>query len=410
MIDRMSRSDRGPWRAMTFVAPAVVAGILALPAGPSAAQAPGDPSVPPRIELDRVVRELEPEIRRAMVDGRIPSLTIALVAGDRIVWAQGYGEANLYYRAPATTSTVYIIASTLKTMVSAAVLQLWEDGVFNLDDPVRDYLGDLEIRDEDPARPVTFRHLLTHTSGLPTVFSPTPVWSDTVPMPLEPYLRERLRVVGPPMERVRYSNIGYALLGYLVERLTGVELRTWIRNRIFAPMEMGSTDFVPSPEMIERMATPYVVDEATGSNVAADRVRFAEWPAGGAWGTVLDQARWLAMQLNDGSYAGQRILDPATIELAHTRQFPQFGGPMAGGWGGDDAGYGLTWWTATRDGERYVAHSGSVRGYTAFLHGNRDRRFGVAILTNGHRAHEHLVHLSFLATDLMARHPARVGR
>jgi hypothetical protein len=87
----------------------------------------------------------------------------------------------------------------------------------------------------------------------------------------------------------------------------------------------------------------------------------------------------------------------------HTLQFPEFAGDaMAGGWGYENPGYGLTWWTTIRDGERFFAHSGSVSGYTAFVMGNRTRGFGVALLTNGNRAHPHLVRISNMVLDLLA--------
>ncbi len=358
----------------------------------------------PVVDVERVMAELEPEIRQALAEGRIPSLALALVVGEEIVWSQGFGHANLYYRSPATPTTVYTIASTLKPMVATVLLQLRDEGRLGLDDPVTPYLGGLTIQGEDPDNPVTFRHLLTHTSGLPTVFSPVPLWSDSVPTGMEAYLRARLRVEGPPEERVRYSNMGFTLLAFLAERLTGVEFRTLVRDRIFDPLEMTSTEFHLPAEMNERLAIPYQVDPVTDELRATEVIRFAEWPAGGAWGTVLDQARWLAVNLNGGVYRGRRLLAEETLVESHTHQFSRFQGPMGGGWGGRSAGYGLAWWTTTRDGERYIAHSGSVRGYTAFLHGNVDRRIGVAILTNGHRAHPHLVALSNRATDLMARH------
>lgn len=378
----------------------LVAGLL-LP-GPGSAQDVGDGD--PRVDVEAVVGSLEPEIRRAMLEGRIPSMTVALVAGDEVIWSAGFGESNLRARTPAAPSTVYVIASTFKTMATAALLQLYEEGRFGLDDPVRDYLTDLEIRDEAPDDPVTFRHLLTHTSGLPTVFSPVPLWGDTVPTPMDRYLEERLQVAGPPMERVRYSNMAYTLLARLVEEISGTDFRELVRKRVFEPAGMGSTDFAPTADMTERLAVPYAPDSSTGRLVPVDMTRFAEWPAGGVWGTVLDQANWLIVNLNGGVLQEERILSEESVELTHTQQFPRFRGPMAGGWGGEEAGYGLTWWTTTRHGDRYFAHSGSVRGYTAFVHGNRDRRLGVAILSNGNRAHEHLVRLSFLATDLMARH------
>ena len=119
------------------------------------------------INIDRVVNELEPEIYRTLLAGNIPSASIALVSGDQVIWSGAYGQSNLWARTPAATNTVYLIGSTFKTMSSVALLQLMEQGKFKLDDRVSDHLGDIKIQGEDPQKPVTFRHLLTHTSGIP---------------------------------------------------------------------------------------------------------------------------------------------------------------------------------------------------------------------------------------------------
>jgi CubicO group peptidase (beta-lactamase class C family) len=377
------------------------AGAISVP-GSLGAQA-GEERAPSASGVEAVLAELEPEIRRAMAEGRIPSLTIALTAGEEILWSGAYGESNLRARTPATPETVYIIASTLKTMVATVLLQLHEEGHFELDDPVSHHLKRIRIPGEDPSRPVTFHHLLTHTSGLAGGFSGTPVWADTVPTPMDEFLAGSLRLEGPPDEEVRYSNPAFTLMAHLIEEMTGGDFRDEIRSRIFDPLAMTSTDFAPTPVMEELLAVPYRPDPDTGAQTPISRVRFAEWPAGGAWGTVLDQARWLMASLNGGALGDVRLLSEETAALMHTRQSDRFTGPMTGGWGGAEAGYGLAWWTTTRDGDRYIAHSGSVGGYTAFIHGNLDRRLGVTLLTNGQRAHPHLVRLSFLATDLMSR-------
>ena len=160
------------------------------------------------INIDRVVADLEPEIQRTLIAGKIPSASIALIAGDRVIWTGAYGYSNLWARTPATPSTVYLIGSTFKAMSTVALLQQMEQGKFKLDDRVNDYLTDFKIQDEDPQHPVTFRHLLTHTSGLPGDFGPFPVWGDTVPPSLDEYLRKSLKVAKPPMTSVVYSNHG----------------------------------------------------------------------------------------------------------------------------------------------------------------------------------------------------------
>src|SRR5690242_6345943 len=138
--------------------------------------------------IDRVAAELEPEIQRTMLEGKIPSMAVALISGDRVVWSGGYGQSNLWARTPATTNTVYLIGSTFKAMSTVALLQQMEQGKFKLDDRVNDYLTDFKIQNEDPQHPVTFRHLLTHTSGLPGGFGPVPVWGLDAPPKLEDYL------------------------------------------------------------------------------------------------------------------------------------------------------------------------------------------------------------------------------
>ena len=363
------------------------------------------PAFSQTINIDRVVAELEPEIQRALIAGNIPSASIALIAGDRVVWTGAYGYSNLWARPPATPNTVYLIGSTFKAMSTIALLQQMEQGKFKLDDRVNDYLTDFKIQGEDPQHPVTFRHLLTHTSGLPGGdFGAFPVWGDTAPPPLEEYLRKSLKVARPPLTSVEYSNLAFTLVAYLVQKFSGVPYKQYIQEHIFTPLEMTSTAFEPTPGMGERLSVPYTVEEKTGSQVAAVRVKASVWPAGIVYGTVLNQANWLITNLNGGVFKGQRIISEQTMEQMFTRQYDQFKGGIEGIWGNDTAGFGLTWWVQVRDGERYIAHSGSLSGYTAFLLGNRDRKLGFAIMTNGNRAHPHLFKLADRAIDLLKKY------
>jgi len=356
------------------------------------------------INIDRVVSELEPEIQRTLLAGNIPSASIALIAGDRVIWTNAYGYSNLWARTPATPSTVYLIGSTFKAMSTIALLQQVAQGKFKLDDRVNDYLTDFKIQGEDPQHPVTFRHLLTHTSGLPADFGPFPVWGDTVPPSLDEYLRKSLKVTKPPLTSVTYSNMAYTLVAYLVQKFSGVPYKQYIQEHIFTPVEMMSTAFEPRPDMEERLAIPYVVDEKTGSQVGTVRLKASVWPAGIVYGTVLDQANWLITNLNGGVFKEKRIISEQILDQMFTRQYDQFKGTIENIWGNETAGFGLTWWTQVRDGDRYIAHSGSVPGYTAFLLGNRDRKLGFAIMTNGNRAHPHLFKLADRAIDLMKKY------
>jgi len=356
------------------------------------------------VNVDRVVAELEPEIQRALLAGNIPSASIALISGDRVIWTNAYGYSNLWARTPATPNTVYLIGSTFKAMSTIALLQQMEQGKFKLDDPVNKYLTDFKIQGEDPQHPVTFRHLLTHTSGLPGDFGGFPVWGDTVPPSLDEYLRKSLKMTRPPLVRVEYSNMAFTLVGYLVQKFSGVPYKQYIQEHIFTPLEMNSTAFEPRPDMEERLAIPYVFDEKSGSQIGTVRLKASVWPAGIVYGTVLNQANWLIANLNGGVFKDKRLISQATLDQMLTRQYDQFKGTIENIWGNETAGFGLTWWTEVRDGDHYIAHSGSVPGYTAFLLGNRDRKLGFAIMTNGNRAHPHLFKLADKAIDLMKKY------
>lgn len=354
------------------------------------------------VHVDRVVAELEPEITRAMIEGRIPSATVALVAGEQVIWTGAYGYSNIWARTPAVPSTVYLIGSTFKAMATVALLQQMEQGKFKLDDAVNNYLTDFKIQNDNPANPVTFRELLTHTSGLPADFGGFPLWGDAVPPSLQDYLSKSLKIAKPPLTSMVYSNMAYTLVGYLVQKFSGTPFKQYIDEHIWRPLQMTSTAFAPTPAMEERLSIPYALPRGPDPRpTPAQRVRASVWPAGIVYGTVLDQANWLITNLNNGVFDGKRIISEETMNQMFTRQYDQFKGPVEGIWGNASAGVGLTWWVEERDGDHFFAHSGSVQGYTAFLLGNRDRKLGFAILTNGDHAHPHLFKLADRALDLM---------
>ena len=359
-----------------------------------------------KYDVDAIAAQLEPEIKRIMQEGKIPSASIALVSGQEVIWSNAYGYSNLYAQSPATPNTVYLIGSTFKAMSTWALLQQMEAGKFKLDDPVNNYLTDFKIRGETAGKAVTFRHLLTHTSGLPVAFGPHPVWGETAPPPLAQYLADSLKVVAPPLDSVRYSNLAFSLVAHLVEKFSGKPYKQHMQEAIWAPLGMTSTAFAPTPEMEERIAIPYVVDQRTGRNAATERLKANVWPAGIVYGTVLNQANWLIANLNSGSFNGKRIIAESTFNEMMKLQFPRLA-EASQDFGGAMTGYGLTWRVTTRRGERLFAHSGSVPGYTALLVGNLDRKIGFAIMTNGNRAHPYLYRLADRALEIMKANAQR---
>ena len=374
------------------------------------------------IDIGKVTSRLERHIEREMIEGRIPSLSIALVAGDRTVWSNAYGDSNLWARTPATPSTVYMIGSTFKPMETVAFLQLAEKGLFALDDRVNDYLDAFKIRGEDPSRPITFRHLLTHSSGIlgqaevgafpdaidevtkdvipywDRPFQAYPVWGYVLPPPMKEYLTKSLKVTRPPLERVEYSPVAFTLVAYLIEKFAGIPFIQYIQENTFEALEMKSTSFVPRADMAERFAIPYAVDPDTNHHVALSRVRISIWPTGLVYATALDMANWLILNFNGGVLNGRRLIGTEVLIDVHTRQYEKLAVTNAQG---ETTGYGLGWNVSDRGGDRYISHGGSLPGESAYVVGNLTRRIGVIILSNGNRASSYLRSIARKAIELM---------
>src|SRR4051794_17114544 len=220
-------------RALALVALASV-----LHAVPGGAQSRG--------ALAGVDRFLRDEIRRQ----RIPGLSVAVLRGERVVFARGYGYANLEHRARATDSTVYQSGSLGKQFTAALVLQLADSGRLALDQPIRRYLP------EGPPRwdSVTVRHLLTHTSGIPD-------YTDSVVDLRREYTEDQLvRVAAglPPLfapgERWSYSNTGYVLLGAIVRRVSGRFYGDLLRERLFAPLGLRTARIISEADIVPNRA------------------------------------------------------------------------------------------------------------------------------------------------------------
>jgi CubicO group peptidase (beta-lactamase class C family) len=205
-----------------------------------------------------------------MANRHVPGLAACIVRGDRIVWSGGYGMANLTESIPFTPDrTLFQIASITKVITATAVLQLRDRGLFELDDDVSDYLGFPVRNPRYPGRPITFRHLLTHTSSLDegealdntyAVGDPTVSLEEVVARYFREkgwFWREDRYGEDPPGTEKRYSNAGYALLGYLVEAISRQPLEAYLQENVYGVLKMQETSFYISKLDPERQARPY---------------------------------------------------------------------------------------------------------------------------------------------------------
>ncbi|WP_163505825.1 serine hydrolase domain-containing protein [Fodinicola acaciae] len=293
-----------------------------------------------------------------------PGMTIAIGAGDRVVWTCGYGLADVAENRPMTAETVGPTGSDAKPYTAVAAMQLVERGIIGLDDPVNHYLDGWRIKNPYGDREITLRDLLTHRSGLGTGMGNC----DRVPPgPLGEHLRKvfeeqrsdayggMLPFWGTKVDvNYQYSNVGIALVGYLVELLNPERLTfsDYVDRHIFQPLRMTSTAFPPaqhpdhvSAELLARRSTGYAT--LPGLRCQLPPVYPADYPAGTALTTPGDHVRFLLAMTAKGG----RILQPRTARRMLT--------PQAGRGPDPSATIGLVW-SLFHHGEEnaYFGHGG----------------------------------------------------
>src|SRR5260221_206556 len=215
-------------RTVAATRPAVA--VLLLSAAPVAAQ-----GAPDFAAFDRYVD-------KAVRDWKAPGLAIAVVKDDSLVFAKGYGAIELGKPARVNEHTRFAIGSTTKAMTSAALAMLVDEGKLRWDDKVIDYLPDLRLYDAYATRELTVRDLLTHRTGLPGTDL---FWAVEENQYTMPEMIRRLRYVKPTTSfrsTWNYQNVVYGIGGLLVERISGMPWETFIRTRIFTPLDMRESE------------------------------------------------------------------------------------------------------------------------------------------------------------------------
>jgi CubicO group peptidase (beta-lactamase class C family) len=310
-------------------------------------------------------------IQKAISDNGVPSISIALVRGDSIVWKAAFGYANVRMKTPATTETYYSTGSTFKAATATAIMQLVEQGKISLDQPVNRYLGDVHVQDQLQAeKPVTFRHILSHWSGLTAGANTKPIWGRELPKSLDKMVAA-LYSIRAPETKWEYNNYAYGMAGLLVEKVSGVEYEKYMVENVLKPLGVTTEHPVyPTPGMVELMALPYTAGGSPGKPpTAVGQVHFDVYPAGDLWLTPEEMARFLGAHLNGGTFQGKRILSEASVKQTHE---PQFGGTY---------GFG---WSVKKDakGHTIINHSGGIPGMSSYMLGDVDAKVGVYFMSN----------------------------
>ena len=208
-------------------------------------------------------------IINTMTDNHLPGLSATIVRNDTVVWTKSYGYANLSQNLTVKNTTLFFLASVSKTIVATALMQLYEQDYFELNDSINDYLPFNVIHPTFPSTDITFHMLLTHTSSIQDNWAVMPLLVGDPTIPLGDYLEDYLTPGGAyydptlnfypqqPGHIWGYSNIGIALLGYLVENMYGESFPEYCETHIFEPLDMPETAWFLADLNISNIAVPY---------------------------------------------------------------------------------------------------------------------------------------------------------
>lgn len=292
-------------------------------------------------------------VRGELAANRIPGASVAITQGDRVVLLQGYGFTDIAQnRRVDAERTLFRVASVSKPLIWTSVLQMRDRGLVDLDQDVNFYL-DFRIPDTFPGRPITLRHLMTHSAGFEDFNISSSVRTAEERVSLgETVARMLPRRVVAPGQRTAYSNYGTALAGYIVERVSGTPLTDYLDANVFGPLGMTRTTMLqPLPEAYAAdLATGYTINN--GQIIAGGFEYMNLYPNGAMSTTAADMARFAIA--HTGATQDTRFLTPQSWTEMHTRQFGNI--PQASGL---TFGFEQSRW----NGHLAFGHNGNIANY-----------------------------------------------
>lgn len=313
---------------------------------------------------------------------RMPGIAIGLLKGGEIIYAKGFGLRDVEGSLPQTPSTNHCIGSVTKSFTALAIMQLYERGKLSLEDPVSKYVDTIKGAE------IKIHHLLTHTSGIPALayaeslinsyYYSRGLWLPiSYPDHVLTYMSDYTSwVLFKPGERWFYLNEGYVILGEIVRKVAGTKYEDYVRDNILDRLEMRKSYFDKDRFLGDNdRATPYYLSPE-GRLVRTEPI-FTITSDGGLFSNVLDLLKYASMLINRGSYKGEYLVEPKSIELMESPHVKlPYESPVSRFYG-----YGLI----VHDdflGRKLVSHSGSVLVYTAFLGYIPSEKVAVAVLAN----------------------------
>jgi CubicO group peptidase (beta-lactamase class C family) len=324
------------------------------------------------------MHDLGPLVSQMLDFWKIPGVGLAVIKDGAVVLAEGFGLRQSEDQLPVTPDTLFAIASATKAFTTFGLGLLVDEGKLDWDTPVREYLPDFRLHDPFASERITARDLACHRSGLPRHdFS----WYNSSATRRE--LVEQVRHLEPSKDfrtTWQYQNLMYVVAGYLTGELAGCTWEEFVRQRIFAPLGMGRSQFsVAESQQDADYATPY--EEKDDQIVPMPfRPVTTIGPAGGINSTISELARWVLLQLNGGRIGERRLISEANLTQMHTPQMvlqPQISFDEV-----DRFGYGLGWFIDSYRGHKLVHHGGNIDGFSTLVSFLPRAGIGLAVVAN----------------------------
>ena len=329
-------------------------------------------------------------IQSTMDANYIPGLSISIAKGGSIVWNKHFGYANINENILVDENTKFILSSASKTITATALMHLSQQNLFMLDDDVDNYLPFDISHPDHPEIPITFKMLLSHTSGIKDNWSFMPYYDGDSPLELSYYLSQYFSPSGEfydsnlnftdyaPGTGFSYSNIGAALVGLLVEEISNQSFNEYCIENIFEPLGMSDAYwFLSEIENLNEVALPHqFADGSTDSLIVLENYGYSDYPAGQLRTTSYNLAKFMNLFINDGMFDDVEILSPETIELMKTIHYPNVAYDQ-----------GLMWYYKTLNEKTLFGHGGSDKGSLTEMFISFSDTVGVILLSNS-RNHE----------------------
>jgi CubicO group peptidase (beta-lactamase class C family) len=323
-------------------------------------------------------QQIEQRITAHMKDCHVPGLAFAIVKNSNLIYHQGFGVTGVEdYALPVTIDTLFCIGSTTKPLTGTTIMRLVERGLLDLDTPISHYLHWLKLSEPGSENVITLRHLLSHTSGLPSAYTD---YGSRDPHGLGDFIRQELptcRFIAPPGKIHSYSNAGLDLAGYIAEVVSGKVFPLLVRDEVFIPLNMQRSTFDRNVATTYPLALPHERGEDGKLRVEHRLVDNTPGnPAGFAISTVRDLVQLATMFLNEGRVGNTQFLKPETIREMHSPQADLYN--MSNG-----RKYGLTFYVDLMyKGKRTIQHGGMMMSYACRFVLFPEENAAVVALTN----------------------------